>query len=263
MTTQNSPMDSTIQLLKHISSLIDTTVKQDQAVINKALKSISIATNAKDVEIWAIIPENNSYFCQFKISSGADRKQNIDFNSIFQKNLSKIVSKKLECLPLDNTDTIFPFIRHTEFLGFGLLRERSIQSFSQDDCTILSEIFRIVIGAYFQINKQETDFSKEIFDQQQAHRDKILRTTNDVTNIFNSEISFEQRMNEALRVVGESVGVDRVYVYQNVREENGGCFVEQIFLWESANVPPKNRSDRFISAEEIAIKKQPDQRFKC
>ena len=162
---------------------------------------------------------------------------------------------------MDNTDTIFPFIRHTEFLGFGLLRERSIQSFSQDDCTILSEIFRIVIGAYFQINKQETDFSKEIFDQQQAHRDKILRTTNDVTNIFNSEISFEQRMNEALRVVGESVGVDRVYVYQNVREENGGCFVEQIFLWESANVPPKNRSDRFISAEEIAIKKQPDQRF--
>ncbi len=275
MSVQHTPIDAPVKLLKDITHLVNSTCEaQDLNIIHKALLSVAAAAKAQSAEIWSINKnDDNSYWCQCRAMAVADKKlqkqdtaQQINFDLTFKNRLSKIYSGEIDRMPLTASDTIFPIIQNQNFIGFGLLKGRTVQSLSQDDSTILSEIFRILTGSYFNQNSQAEN-CEETLELQRLHRDKLLKTTSDVTNIFNSsdEDNFEQRMNEALRIVSEAVGVDRAYVYRNVREESGGCFIELSFSWQAAGAPPyrpgKKHSGWFMSAEEIALRKQPEQRF--
>ena len=274
MPVQHIPIESPIKLLKEITQLVSSTdCTQDISTINKALLSVAEAAKAETAELWSINKaEDGSSFCQCRAIAIADKNlqkedvaHQINFDSTFKSRLSKIISGEIDRLPLTSTDTIFPVVLNKNFIGFGYLKNRTVQSLSQDDSTVLIEIFRMLSYTYFCQN-DKTENNDETYKLQQLHRDKLLKTTNDVTNIFNSSDAgnFEQRMNEALRIVGEAVGVDRAYVYRNTREENGGCFIELTFSWQAAGAPPyrpgKNHLGWFMSAEEIALRKQPEQR---
>lgn len=275
MPVQHISIEEPIKLLKEITQLVNSASNaHDTAVINKALLSVAEAAKAQTAELWAVTKSDGaSFLCQCRAIAIADKSlkkqdaaRQISFDTTFKSRLSKICSGEIDRLPLLDSDTVFPVIQNKNFIGFGLLKNRAVQSLSQDDSTILSEIFHVLACTYFEQNNNSEN-CEETLELQQIHRDKLLKTTNDVTNIFNSsdESNFEQRMNEALRIVGEAVGVDRAYVYRNTREESGGCFIELSFSWQAAGAPPyrpgKNHSGWFMSAEEIALKKQPEQRF--
>ena len=185
MSVQHTPIDAPVKLLKGITHLVNSTCEaQDLNIIHKALLSVADAAKAQSAEIWSINKnDDNSYWCQCRAIAVADKKlkkqdtaQQINFDLTFKSRLSKIYSGEIDRLPLTASDTIFPIIQNQNFIGFGLLKNRTVQSLSQDDSTILSEIFRILIDSYFNQNAQHEN-GEETLELQQLHRDKLLKTT--------------------------------------------------------------------------------------
>ena len=141
MSVQHTPIDAPVKLLKDITHLVNSTCEaQDLNIIHKALLSVADAAKAQSAEIWSINKnDDNSYWCQCRAIAVADKKlkkqdtaQQINFDLTFKSRLSKIYSGEIDRLPLTASDTIFPIIQNQNFIGFGLLKNRTVQSLSQE-----------------------------------------------------------------------------------------------------------------------------------
>ncbi len=274
MAIKKIPIESPLMLLKKTAHFVDSApAGQVAASIKKALSLTVIDAKAQSAELWSVNEQNGASFCQCMAASTDKKTQDngtvckIDFDAVFKADLPEILSLKTEHVSFNNSDTIFPVIYHEKISGFGLLKNRPAQSLSKNDISILSEIFRTLFVAGIHETEQNQTSVETTQGNRQSQRGELLRITNEVSQILNNEDDndFEHKMNEALRIVGESIGVDRAYIYHNKKEEPDGCNVELSFFWQSQSAPPyhpgKNHQSIFISSDEIALRKLPEQRL--
>lgn len=264
------------QLLKKANDLLATLSAHSLSEATKTLLTdIAHTTGAKAVQVWTNVQESErvtSCRCLTCVlgEGQTDRQKfscRIEYVPFFASALDDILALRMPILSFEGETSVFPVVMESKFAGFGMLFGCSPNDFDEDSRILLCELFT---RAYYMIvNKgmtklQNTQFDADIYAEQ---RDLLLYTANAVTRMLteNDELTFVQRMNEALRVLGEAVGVDRVYVYRNMGEVNGGCRIELAFSWQSPNAPPfrpgNNHLGWVMSKEDIELRKQPNQLF--
>lgn len=262
-------------LLRDVSDIVSrASVHNFSESIQMVLKMIGEAAEASAISIWENkIQDDDSTFCHCRshlLITQDNAKQEsaieIDYEKTFENRLENILFGELMAFDFDNNKMILPLIHGIKVCGFGLLENCQSSEFSEDDLILLSRLFVFASGIYEKIDKKNEN-PEVIKNAVMSQRDKLLYTANTVTRIFteNDELTFVQRMNEALRIVGEAVGVDRVYVYQNMGKVSDGYKIQLTFSWQAKNAPPyrpgKNHLGWIMTEEEVELRKRSDQLF--
>ncbi|WHH60362.1 EAL domain-containing protein [Petroclostridium sp. X23] len=120
-----------------------------------------------------------------------------------------------------------PVKRITEL--FKQFQEGNIDLNNQLDSDSNDEIGELIIwfNAFLQSMKEKKSMEEEI-----VKREKLLKGIADATNILLETTKYDMAFNEALKILGEITGVDRVYIFQNYRRmDTGDLLMSQRFEW--------------------------------
>ena len=81
--------------------------------------------------------------------------------------------------------------------------------------------------------------SRKMMENQLLRNDRILKGINEASRHLVSEPDYQIAVNKALKEVGLSVEVDRVYIFQNHTDDHGEVYMSQKFEWAKAAVKPQ------------------------
>ena len=76
-------------------------------------------------------------------------------------------------------------------------------------------------------------------EEELMKRDKMLSGATKAVDRLITHADFAQAVNEALRIIGEEVGVDRAYVYENSLSQDGDTLFSMKYEWCSETVSPE------------------------
>ena len=81
----------------------------------------------------------------------------------------------------------------------------------------------------------------EAYNQTLENRDRILAATAAASNILLTEADFDTAVKAALRILGESVGCDRIAVGQQFDDPTGETlgFIRFLYEWDAADISPQ------------------------
>lgn len=267
-------------LLRDISDIAARVTRHNSTTsLQMVLKTIGDATCASAISFWTNnLDANNSINCQCRAcialdenSQKQDQALSIYYAELFETRLDQILFGEQLCFALDEERLVFPLVRGMSIAAFGMLRSVTEKQFSEDDIILISRLFASVADIFDKMAFYEQGASIKqnatSTSNYSTNRDKLLFTANTVARMLKNydTHTFNERMNEALRIVGESVGVDRVYIYRNMGRVPGGIRVELAFSWQSPCAPPfqpgKNHLGWVMSDDDVALRRRADQLF--
>ncbi len=257
-----------------VSSLIDSlSSSPDSASVSEVLNVMTGITECETIQIWENKPaDNNTFICQC-IASCTNITQNsnkekysihINFEKQFLQQLDKILSGEIFQIQFENDKIIIPVLFSNSFLGFGLLFFSESHLFEEETALILSSLFKRLLLLYTGRNPRTLHYERFVSDK---YHEKLLSITEEVILVLTKkdDIPFKSKMTEALRIVGEAVNVDRVYLYRRTHSEDIGHWIERSFFWESPNAPPYHKGSQkggtIMTDKDIEFRKLPEQRF--
>lgn len=100
----------------------------------------------------------------------------------------------------------------------------------------------------FPINSKEQKFlgaisiditERKKAEKELARRDLLLETVAKSTQILLSDLSFNEIINKVLKLIGESVDHDRVYIFEYHKDESGKLLKSQRYEWANSVVEPQ------------------------
>ena len=257
-----------------VSTLIDSlSSSPDTASVSEVLNIMTGITECEAIQIWENKPaDNNTFLCQC-ITSCTNITQNstkekysihINFEKQFLQQLDKILSGEIFQIQFENDKIIIPVLFSNSFLGFGLLFFSESHLFEEETALILSSLFKRLLLLYTGRNPRTLHYERFVSDK---YHEKLLSITEEVILVLTKkdDIPFKSKMTEALRIVGEAVNVDRVYLYRRTHSEDIGHWIERSFFWESPNAPPYHKGSQkggtIMTDRDIEFRKLPEQRF--
>lgn len=87
----------------------------------------------------------------------------------------------------------------------------------------------------------ETDISElKKIELKLKKNESLLKAANKASGILlDSKEDFYNTINKALETIGLALDVDRVYIFENTFDDNGACYISQVFEWSKENVTPQ------------------------
>lgn len=273
-----SPIGFMQEITKKLTNLRESNYSES---VQTYLARVCEIYQAQSFQIWSVSEDNDGELlclCRASYSKKDETlktntacnteifDKDINFKKLFEPYMERIYSPESICIPYKKGTFIMP-IGNGAFSGFGVLHGVDYDDIQSDSLYTICSVVYASLASIRQLEMFQLVKSRQEENKEEDLRDKLLSTANAITEIFNrtEELYFQERMDKALQIVGEAVGVDRVYIYRNVREENGGCWVERAFCWLSPNAPDyKPGNDHlgwFLSKEDIELRCRADQRF--
>ncbi len=157
----------------------------------------------------------------------------------FLQQIDGILATSIPTVNSDGTPAISVHDRLTYAMQHGFCQFET-DIILEGECIPLDLIFKkIPYNETFGIAAYQLDLRwLKKAESEVAHRDKLLQSVNTIATMLISaeQTDFQQTVWESLRILGEAVGVDRVYIWKNY-VENGVLYSSQVHEWSGGAEP--------------------------